>query len=129
PTRSSNTAMVSSTTSDPNLTNNSSTAISTIAAPTAVQLSSFRAMTRAGGGILLEWRTREEIRNLGFNVYREDAQGRHRLNPSIIAGSALLIRGGRPQHAAKTYQWLDPDGSAQSSYSLEDVDLNGTRSS
>jgi len=124
-----NTATVASTTSDPNLTNNSSTAISTIASPTAVQLSSFRAMTRAGGGILLEWHTREEIRNLGFNVYREDAQGRHRLNPSIIAGSALLIRGGRPQHAAKTYQWLDPDGSAQSSYSLEDVDLNGTRSS
>jgi uncharacterized repeat protein (TIGR01451 family) len=128
-TLASNTATVSATTGDPNATNNSSTAISTIASPTAVQLSSFRAMTRAAGGILLEWHTREEIRNLGFNVYREDAQGRHRLNPSIIAGSALLIRGGRPQHAAKTYQWLDPDGSAQSSYSLEDVDLNGTRSS
>jgi uncharacterized repeat protein (TIGR01451 family) len=125
-----NTATVASTTSDPNATNNSSTATSTIATPTAVQLYSFRAMTRvSGGGILLEWRTREEIRNLGFNVYREDAQGRHRLNPSVIAGSALLIRGGRPQHAAKTYQWLDPDGNAQSSYSLEDVDLNGTRSS
>ncbi len=128
-TLASNTATVSATTGDPNLTNNSSTAISTIAAPTAVQLSSFRALTRATGGILLEWRTREEIRNLGFNVYREDAQGRHRLNPSIIAGSALLIRGGRPQHAAKTYQWLDPDGAGQSAYSLEDVDLNGTRTS
>ncbi len=129
-TLASNIATVAATTGDPNLTNNSSTAISTIASPTAVQLSSFRAMTRSGGGgILLEWRTREEIRNLGFNVYREDAQGRRRLNPSIIAGSALLIRGGRPQHAAKTYQWLDPDGSAQSSYSLEDVDLNGTRTS
>ena len=124
-----NTATVSSTTSDPNLTNNSSTAISTIAAPTAVQLSTFRAVTRAGGGVLLEWRTREEIRNLGFNVYREDAQGRDRLNPSIIAGSALLIRGGRPQHAAKTYQWLDAEGTVQSTYWLEDVDLNGTRMS
>ena len=123
----SNTATVSSTTSDPNLSNNSSTATSTIAAPTAVQLSSFRAFTRAGGGVLLDWRTREEIRNLGFNVYREDAQGRHRLNPSIIAGSALLIRGGRPQHAAKTYQWIDAEGTAQSTYWLEDVDLNGTR--
>jgi uncharacterized repeat protein (TIGR01451 family) len=124
-----NTATVSSTTSDPNLTNNSSTAVSTIASPTAVQLSSFRVQMRAGGGTLLEWRTREEIRNLGFNVYREDAQGRHRLNPSIIAGSALLVRGGRPQHAAKSYQWLDPEGTPQSTYSLEDVDLNGTRTS
>jgi len=128
-TEASNTATVSSTTSDPNLTNNSSTTISTIAAPTAVQLSSFRAFTRAEGGVVLEWRTREEIRNLGFNVLREDAQGRHRLNPSIIAGSALLIRGGRPQHAAKTYQWVDASGNAQSAYWLEDVDLNGSRTS
>jgi uncharacterized repeat protein (TIGR01451 family) len=122
-----NTATVSSTTSDPNLTNNSSTVISTIAAPTAVQLAGFRAFTRQGVGILLQWKTREEIRNLGFNVYRIDGQGRHRLNPSIIAGSAFLIRGGSPQHAAKTYEWVDPDGTLQSAYELEDVDLNGTR--
>jgi uncharacterized repeat protein (TIGR01451 family) len=124
-----NTATVSSTSSDPNLTNNSSTAVSTIASPTAVQLSSFRALPRAGGGILLEWHTREEIRNLGFNIYREDAFGRHRVNPSIIAGAALFIRGGKPQHGAKTYQWIDPAGSAESSYVLEDVDLNGTHAS
>jgi hypothetical protein len=122
-----NTATVSATTSDPNLTNNSSTTNSTIAAPTAVQLASFRALSRQGGGVLLEWRTREEIRNLGFNVYRADAAGRHRLNPSFIAGSALLVRGGRPQHAAKSYQWVDPEGTPQSTYWLEDVDLNGTR--
>ena len=122
-----NTATVTATTSDPNPANNSSTTITTIAAPTAVQLASFHALTRTGGGILLEWKTREEVRNLGFNVYRTDAEGRHRLNPSIIAGSALWIRGGHPQHAAKTYQWFDPDGTQQATYELEDVDLNGTR--
>jgi uncharacterized repeat protein (TIGR01451 family) len=126
-TLSTNTATVSATTGDPNLTNNTSSVVSTIAAPTAVQLASFRALPRQGGGVLLEWKTREEIRNLGFNVYRLDGPGRQRLNPSIIAGSALLIRGGRPQHAAKTYQWFDPNGTSQSSYELEDVDLNGTR--
>src|SRR5208282_5737079 len=126
-TQSTNTATVSATTTDPNTTNNSSSSISTILSPTAVQLSSFRAMPRQGGGVLLEWKTREEIRNLGFNVYRLDGSGRLRLNPSIIAGSALLIRGGRPQHAAKTYQWFDPEGTVQSTYGLEDVDLNGTR--
>jgi uncharacterized repeat protein (TIGR01451 family) len=126
-TLASNTATVSAITSDPNPTNNSSTTITTIAAPTAVQLASFRALTRRGGGILLEWKTREEIRNLGFNVYRMDAEGRHRLNPSIIAGSALWIRGGHPQHAAKTYQWFDSEGTQQAAYELEDVDLNGTR--
>ncbi|MGC1616368.1 MAG: C25 family cysteine peptidase [Candidatus Acidiferrum sp.] len=128
-TLSTNTATVSATTGDPNLTNNTSTVISTIAAPTAVQLASFHALPRQGGGVLLEWKTREEIRNLGFNVFRLDGSSRQRLNPSIIAGSALLIRGGRPQHAAKTYQWFDPNGTSQSTYELEDVDLNGTRMS
>jgi uncharacterized repeat protein (TIGR01451 family) len=126
-TQSTNTATVSATTTDPNTTNNSSSSISTILSPTAVQLASFSAMPRQGGGVLLEWKTREEIRNLGFNVFRLDGPGRQRLNPSIIAGSALLIRGGRPQHAAKTYQWFDPNGTPQSTYELEDVDLNGTR--
>jgi uncharacterized repeat protein (TIGR01451 family) len=126
-TQSTNTASVSATTTDPNTSNNSSSSLSTILSPTAVQLASFRALPRQGGGVLLEWKTREEIRNLGFNLYRLDGPGRQRLNPSIIAGSALLIRGGRPQHAAKTYQWFDPDGTSQSAYELDDVDLNGTR--
>ncbi len=125
-----NTATVATTPAslDPNLSNNTSTANSTIQAVTAVQLSSFRAQVRPRGGVLLEWHTKEEIRNLGFNVYREDEQGRHRVNPSIIAGAALFVRGAQPQHGAKTYYWIDPAGTAQSSYVLEDVDLNGTRS-
>jgi uncharacterized repeat protein (TIGR01451 family) len=123
-----NIATVTSSTSDPDPANNSSEADSTIQATTAVQLSSFRAQVRQLGGVLLEWHTQEEIRNLGFNVYREDAQGRHRVNPSIIAGAALFVRGAKPQHGAKTYYWIDPIGTAQSAYLLEDVDLNGTRS-
>ena len=126
-TLSTNTATVSATTGDPNLSNNTASFTSTIAAPTAVQLASFRAYQRQGGGVLLEWKTRAEIRNLGFNVYRLDGSSRLRLNPSIIAGSALLIRGALPHHAAKTYQWFDPSGTPQSTYGLEDVDLNGTR--
>jgi len=122
-----NTATVASSSIDPNSSNNKSEADSTIQSPTAVQLSSFRAQLRPQGGVLLEWHTREEIRNLGFNVYREEAQGRHRVNPSIIAGAALFVRGAQPQHGAKTYYWIDVAGTAQSSYVLEDVDLNGTR--
>ncbi|HKV25381.1 MAG TPA: C25 family cysteine peptidase [Candidatus Acidoferrum sp.] len=126
-TLSTNTATVSSTTGDPNPGNNTSSFTSTIATPTAVQLTLFRAVPRSGGGVLLEWKTREEVRNLGFNLYRTDGAQRQRVNPSLIAGSALLIRGGWPQHSTKSYQWLDPNGTAQSTYELEDVDLNGTR--
>jgi uncharacterized repeat protein (TIGR01451 family) len=122
-----NTATVGATTSDPNLANNISSTISTIQAPTAVQLSSFQAHAITGGGVLLEWRTREEIRNLGFHIYRQDAQGQHRLDPSLVAGGALFLRGAQPAHTAKTYQWVDPDGGPGSSYVLEDVDLSGAR--
>jgi len=122
-----NTATVTATTNDPNLTNNSSTVNSTIQAPTAVQLSSFQVLPRVAGGVELVWHTREEIRNLGFHLYREDALGKHRLDPSLISGAALFIRGAQPQHGAKTYRWLDPAGSSAFSYWLEDVDLNGTR--
>ncbi len=82
--------------------------VSTIQAPTAVDISSFQAFSQSDGSVILEWRTHEESRNLGFHIYREDASGRTRLDPSLIAGSALLLRGSRPQHAAKIYRWIDP---------------------
>jgi hypothetical protein len=50
------------------------------------------------------------------------------LNPSLIAGSALLMRGGLPKHAAKPYAWIDSStGAAEGTYWLEDVDVDGTR--
>jgi uncharacterized repeat protein (TIGR01451 family) len=122
-----NTATVSSSTSDPNSANNSSTVTSTIETPTAVLLSSLQAQLEPQGGVLIQWHTKEEIRNLGFHVYRDDSTGHHQVDPSLIAGAALILRGGMPQHAAKTYRWIDPNGTAQSTYWVEDVDLNGTR--
>jgi len=122
-----NTATVTSSTSDPNPANNTSSVTSTIETPTAVQLSDLRAEVDPRGGVLIEWHTKQEVRNVGFHIYREDGAGKHRLDPSLIAGSALVMRGGRPQHAAKTYQWFDPAGNSSSSYWIEDVDLNGTR--
>jgi uncharacterized repeat protein (TIGR01451 family) len=127
-----NTATLTTTSSNPNGAASAGNPVTasagtTIQAATAVQLSSFQAFARPQGGVVLEWHTKEEIRNLGFNIYREDAQGRTKVNPSIIAGGALFVRGGRPQHHAKTYQWIDANGTASASYTLEDVDLNGTR--
>ncbi len=112
---------------DPDQSNNTSSATSTISSATVVDLVSFEGQALPGGGVVLQWHTREETRNLGFHIYKEDGTGRHQLDPSLIAGSALFLRGGQPQHRAKSYQWLDPKGNAQASYYLEDVDLNGTR--
>ena len=78
--------------------------------------------------MVLFWKTGGEGDNLGFNVYREQNGGRVRLNPSLIAGSALLMTGALPKHSGKTYSWIDSSSaSGTGAYWLEDVDVNGTR--
>jgi uncharacterized repeat protein (TIGR01451 family) len=128
----SNTATVTANQTDPNLTNNSSTWTETITAPTAITLQSFSAHSgtdkNGANRVVLTWKTGGEAHNLGFNVYREQNGNRVRMNPSIISGSALLMSGALPRHAAKSYAWIDPStGIAGTSYWLEDIDVNGTR--
>lgn len=95
-------------------------------APTQVELASFDA-TAAAGGVQLKWETGREVDNLGFNVYREDGGERVRLNPEIIAGSALIAGAGTPLTAGFSYSWFDAGGEEGSVYWLEDVDLSGAR--
>jgi uncharacterized repeat protein (TIGR01451 family) len=128
----SNTATVSADQTDPNLTNNTSTQSETVTYPTMVTLRSFwaRAGTDKNGAsrAVLIWKTSGEAHNLGFNVYREQSGNRVRMNPSLIAGSALLMSGALPKHAGRSYAWIDPAaGAAGAVYWLEDVDVNGTR--
>lgn len=124
---STNTATVSASTSDPNLSNNTSSFTSIIQSSTAVDVSAFNAYAMPDGTVRLVWHTQEESRNLGFHVYREDSAGRHRVDSAMIAGSALLLRGSKPQHAAKTYASIDAQAAPNAAYYLEDVDINGTR--
>jgi uncharacterized repeat protein (TIGR01451 family) len=127
-----NTATVSADQTDPNPANNSSTQTETIVAPTSIRLQAFaarmgRGKTGAAQAVLL-WKTGGEAHNLGFNVYREQNGQRIQLNPSLIAGSALLMSGALPKHSGKTYSWIDSSPAPGSgSYWLEDVDVNGTR--
>jgi uncharacterized repeat protein (TIGR01451 family) len=127
-----NTATVSADQTDPNLTNNTSTQIETITAYTQVKLHAFAARTgtdKSGASrVILSWKTGAEAHNLGFNIYREENGQRIRLNPSLIAGSALLMSGALPKHSAKTYSWIDSSSnSGNGAYWLEDVDVNGAR--
>jgi uncharacterized repeat protein (TIGR01451 family) len=125
-----NTGTVSADQADPNSANNSSSEMETITAATKIQLQSFGARmfhdktgaTRA----MLSWKTGGESHNLGFNVYREQNGQRVRLNPSLIAGSALLMSGALPKHSGKTYAWIDSSSGTIGAYWLEDVDTNGT---
>jgi len=127
-----NTATVTADQTDPNLANNSSTWTESITAPTRITLQSFSAHSgtdRNGANrVVLTWKTGGEAHNVGFNVYREQNGNRVRMNPSIIAGSALLMSGALPKHAGRSYAWIDPSaGMTGSSYWLEDIDVNGTR--
>jgi uncharacterized repeat protein (TIGR01451 family) len=127
-----NTATVMADQTDPNLSNNTSTWAETVTASTRVTLQSFSAHSGADKNgvprVFLTWKTGGEAHNLGFNVYREENGSRVRLNPSIIAGSALWMSGALPKHSAKSYAWIDNSPSAfAGSYWLEDIDVNGTR--
>jgi uncharacterized repeat protein (TIGR01451 family) len=127
-----NTATVTADQTDPNLTNNSSTWTETVTAATKITLQSFSAHygTDKNGAnrVVLTWKTGGESHNLGFNVYRDLNGNRVRMNPSVIAGSALLMSGALPKHAGRSYAWIDPSGGVTgASYWLEDIDVNGTR--
>jgi uncharacterized repeat protein (TIGR01451 family) len=128
----SNIATVIADQTDPVASNNSSTQSETITAPTTVTLQSFSAHfgTDKNGAnrVVLMWKTSGEAHNLGFNVYRDQGVNRTRLNPSVIAGSALLMSGALSKHAGRSYAWIDPSsGIIGASYWLEDIDVSGTR--
>ena len=91
---------------------------------TAARVNSFAA-TAGRGGSLLTWSSGGEMHNLGYNVYRDVAGAKTRVNSSLIAGSALLMRESLEQHGAKGYSFVDKNPVAGAVYWLEDVDLNG----
>ena len=117
---------------DPNLANNTAIQNELVVASTKITLKSFSAHTgrdkNGANRVVLTWKTSGEVHNLGFNVYRDVNGNRVRMNPSPIAGSALLMSGALSKHAGRSYAWIDPSASAgQASYWLEDIDTNGTR--
>ena len=94
--------------------------------PTRAVVRDFRAV-RVGGTVLLRWRTSVESNNLGFRIYRESGAVRELVTPSVIAGSALST-GNRTRRASdRRYSWVDEAPGADPIYWLEDLDLNGTR--
>src|SRR5215471_3725561 len=95
------------------------------AEPTAVEMESFKA-TGYDDGTLLEWRTGLEVKNLGFNVYREEGGLRSRLNEQILGGSALRVGPSISLRSGSPYAWTDTSPvSKKTRYWLEDVGLDG----
>ncbi len=122
----SNSAIVTADQNDPTPANNVATVSALVTAPTRIHLQSLTAEA-SSQGVVLRWKTAGELNNLGFNVYREQNGDRVRLNSTLVAGSALMMRGYLEKHAGKSYAWIDPVATSASTYWLEDLDLNGER--
>jgi len=75
--------------------------------------------TASRNGVLLEWTASFELGTLGFNVYRVSSGARAQLNSSLIAGGALVVQ------RAQSYSWFDADGTPDSTYEVESIDLKG----
>jgi uncharacterized repeat protein (TIGR01451 family) len=121
-----NSAMVTADQTDAAAGNNISSVTTLVTAPTRIHLQSLTAEA-SPQGVVLRWKTGGELNNLGFNVYREQNGERVRLNPTLVAGSALMMSGYLEKHAGKSYAWIDSAATPSSTYWLEDLDLNGER--
>jgi len=92
---------------------------------TAVRVSSLTATEYAAGN-LIELKTGYEVSSLGFNLYREKDGKRVKLNPSLLAGTALLAGPTTTFTAGHLHAWLDnPPAGGKSTYWVEEVDLSG----
>ena len=64
----------------------------TITAPTLAEMNAIAARSRADGQSVIKWTTGFESDNLGFNVYREGANGRVRLNKPVDSRLGLPFK-------------------------------------
>lgn len=91
--------------------------------PSAVQLRSFRA-SQSKKGVLLRWKTAQEVDSLGFNIYRQVGAKRVKVNRSLISSKGAS--------AGHSYSFLDrslkKSQRAKVRYWLQEVELDGSRS-
>jgi Peptidase family C25 len=92
----------------------------------AVQIEKFESFSD-GNGVYIRWNTIYEINNLGFNVYRVGKKGRTLINPSLIAGSALIVGDKQELNGGNDYSWFDANGNLSDSYYIESFNTSGER--
>ncbi len=90
-------------------------------------LTSSRA-TATRAGVLLRWTTNSVRDNLGFNVYRLKDGLRSRVNQEIIPGAIFGPGTPAQRPGGYSYSWLDRGGTADSTYFIESVNVDGAAS-
>ena len=82
--------------------------------------------TATAAGVLLQWRTNTATDNLGFNVYRLKDGQRTRANREIIPGAVFASSAQAKLRGGYSYSWFDRGGTADATYYIESVSLQGT---
>jgi hypothetical protein len=82
--------------------------------------------TATAEGVLLQWRTNSAADNVGFNVYRLRDGQRTRVNKEIIPGAVFAPGALGQLRAGYSYSWFDRGGTADATYYIESVSLQGT---
>ncbi len=87
----------------------------------------FAAATVTETGVRLEWTSKPDPDNLGFNIYRLQDGQRTRVNREIIPGSLFVSGAGASADPialrSHSYGWFDSRGTAESVYYIESVGL------
>jgi hypothetical protein len=91
--------------------------------PTVVTLLARSSATRTPRGVLLRWRTVSERNELGFNVYREVAGKRVKVNRSVLPS----VFGGTARGHAYSFVDRTAPRVGKLRYWIQDVSLNGAR--
>ncbi|MGH9443509.1 MAG: C25 family cysteine peptidase [Thermoanaerobaculia bacterium] len=112
---------------DVNTTNDSASDSVIIQSPTIATLRAFHAI-RKGAQVSLEWQTSYEVRNLGFEIVRDQNGQQTTITPGPIAGSALMVGSFNELRSGMSYRWIDTDPGprGEAAYWLRDIDLDGS---
>lgn len=92
--------------------------------PQAGKLSTATAVA-TNSGVIIKWRSTLDADNLGFNIYRLNAGARVRVNREIIPGAVFVANPRTRPSDSYSYSWFDRGGTANATYYIEAVSVNG----
>jgi hypothetical protein len=78
-------------------------------------------------GVRLEWTSKFDLENLGFNIYRVQNGQRVRINREIIPGAVFAASEPDPRLrlGSSSYGWIDSQGTVGAVYYIESVSVAG----
>lgn len=76
-----------------------------------------------GNGVLIDWQTSVETKNVGFLVYRVK-DGETKVVSNSFVGGAFLKNGTETSYGNK-YEFFDPNGDLSATYYIQSIDVNG----